>query len=289
MLDKTRSFTTSIATGHDDALGSGAVCDDARHIIVSTSGLSNCCRDVFVTKLTDATHGTTECKKNLVPFDSNNHAPVFDGTKFVYFMEYSSKSGNGHRFGRVDVDTWMFEELPQLPGTKFGGVSSGCWHNGVVFAVDADKELCGFDVATNKWSRCGVKVPSKGGGACVRLLSNPHDTQNLFVMVWDGGLHKINLTTHEVSLVSNSPVPFIMPRDVLLVGCDATTFVVVAALQGGQWHMLESKTKQWAMLEGWKPFKSEFNRNYLVFMPSLRTFYFHVHETDFWEAVVLPC
>ena len=81
--------------------------DDARHIIiVSTSHDANWCRDVFVTQLSDAEHGTTACKKNLIPFCSANHAPVFYGTKHVYFMEYLYQNGNRHRFGRVDVDTW---------------------------------------------------------------------------------------------------------------------------------------------------------------------------------------
>ena len=172
---QTKSKTTGIATGHEGATCGGAVFDDARHIIVSTSYGANWCRDVFVTQLSDATHGTTTCKKNLVPFSSTNHAPVFDGTKHVYFMERSNKDGNGHRFGRVDVDTWVFEELPQLPGTKFGVVFAGCWHNGAVYAVDADKQLCAFDVAHNTWSRCGVQLPAPHDDVCVRLLSNPHD------------------------------------------------------------------------------------------------------------------
>ena len=53
------------------------------------------------------------------------------------------------------------------------------------------------------------------------------------------------------------------------------------------WHAFDSRTKQWAKLVGWKPSKGEFNHNYLVFAPSLRSFYFHIHNTDTWEAVSL--
>ena len=184
----TRSKTTDIETGHKGADSGGAVFDDARHIIVSTSFDANRCRDVFVTQLSDdAEHGTTTCKKDLVPFDSVNHAPVFDGTKHVYFMEHSYKDGNGHRFGRVDVDTWVFEELPQLLGAKFGATFSGCWHNGAVYAVDADKQLCAFDVAHNTWSRCGVKLPAPHDDVCVRMLSNPHDPTTSLLWRWTVG------------------------------------------------------------------------------------------------------
>ena len=271
-----------------DAAHYSCVIDDTRRIIVSVSDDSNECHDVFVTQLTDATHGTTTCKKNLVPFGSTNHAPVFDGTKHVFFMEYSNNC-DGRRFGCVDVDTWVFEELPQLPGTKFGVVFSGCWHNGKVFAVDADKQLCAFDVAHNTWSRCGVTIPTPHGDAVrVRLLSNPHDTQHIFVMVCDGGLHVIDLEAHTVSLLSTPPVPFDKTRDVVVVGgADKDTFVVVAALCEGVWHVFDSHTKQWTKLGMWKPFKGELNHNFLVFSPTLRSFFFHIHNTDTWEAVPL--
>ena len=61
---------------NEGATCGGAVFDDARHIIVSISYDANWCRDVFVTQLSDATHGTTTCKKNLVPFGSTSHAGV---------------------------------------------------------------------------------------------------------------------------------------------------------------------------------------------------------------------
>ena len=53
------------------------------------------------------------------------------------------------------------------------------------------------------------------------------------------------------------------------------------------WHAFDSRTKQWAKLDWWKPFDGEFNHNYLVFAPLLRSFYFHIHNTDAWEAVPL--
>ena len=135
--------------------------------------------------------------------------------------------------------------------------------------------------------RCGVKLPAPEDAARVRLRSNPHDPNHIFVMVDSGGLHVVDLVSHTVSLLSTPPVPFDMPRDVALVGVDKDTFVVVAALAEGVWHAFDSRTKQWAKLVGWKPSKGEFNHNYLVFAPSLRSFYFHIHNTDMWEAVSL--
>ena len=173
-------------------------------------------------------------------------------------------------------------------GAKFGATFGGCWHNNKVYAVDADKQLCAFDVASRAWSRCGIKVPSNSEWVNVRLLSNPHDKWHLFVMVWPGGLHRIDLITREVSLVTTPPVPFDMTRDVLLVGRDASTFVVFAALQEGVWHVFNSSTNAWTKLGGWKASKGEYNHNYLVHAVSLGMLFYHVHETDTWEAVPLP-
>ena len=72
---------------------------------MSTCFGANWCRDVLVTQLSDAEHGTTTCKKNIIPFSSISHAPVFDGTKHVYFMEFLYNDEHGRRFGRGDVDT----------------------------------------------------------------------------------------------------------------------------------------------------------------------------------------
>ena len=90
-----------------------------------------------------------------------------------------------------------------------------------------------------------------------------------------------------MSLLSTPPVPFDMSRDVALVGANKDTFVVVAAFAEGVWHAFDSSTKQWAKLDGWKSSKGDYNHNYLVFVPSLRSFYFHIHNTDTWEAVSL--
>ena len=142
-------------------------------------------------------------------------------------------------------------------------------------------------MAHNTRSRCGVKLPAPHDDVCVRLLGNPHDPNHIFVMVMSGGLHVVDLVSHTVSLLSTPPVPFDMPHDDALVGADKNTFVVVAALSEGVWHAFDSRTKQWAKLDRWKPSKGEYTHNYLVFAPSLRSFYFHIHNTDTWEAVPL--
>ena len=53
-------------------------------------------------------------KKDFDPFNSFCHSPVYDESRYVYFMESSYHGENGKRFGRVDLDIFTYEELPQL-------------------------------------------------------------------------------------------------------------------------------------------------------------------------------
>ena len=62
---------------------------------------------------------------------------------------------------------------------------------------------------------------------------------------------------------------------------------MVAALGGGAWHVFDSRTKQWTALGEWKPTSSDTDHNYLVFVPSLRSFFYHIDGTDALEAVPL--
>lgn len=282
----TKSATTDIQAGHEDAVGGGAVYDDLRRIMVSTALESDLCGGVFVVHLGDA-RSTAVLKKGLVPFPTASHAPVYDGTRFVYLMERSGEGHAGCRFGRLDVDTWAFEELQPLPAPKFCAVMGGCWQAGAVYAVDESTELCAYDVARGCWARCGVRVPPMHDGAGVRLLSNPHDTQHVFAMVPGSGLYALNLVDHTASLVSAPPVPFDTPRDALLVAADKNAFVVVAALAEGEWHAYNSLTHQWTKLGEWRPSGSEPTRCYLVFAPSQHAFFYHVHGTEALETVSL--
>ena len=226
-LATTSSLLSDLVTGHNDACCGGAIYDNIRNIIISVTNGYNGCRDVYVTYLND---GATKLKKELVPFSVTNHAPVYDGKKYVYFMEYSYQDGNGKRFGRIDLDTFVFEELPSLPDMKFAATFSGCFHNENVYAVRNDSELCCYNVIERKWNCCDIKVPADNEDICVRLLNDPHNESNCIYMMGynsQGGLYCIDLDKHEVNLISKLPVIYDMLRDALLVQTESNEFIVV--------------------------------------------------------------
>lgn len=291
-LAYTRSAPAALVTGHADARSGGAVLDDTRRRIVSVSDLAGKCRDVFVTTLADAQHGATVCRPGLVPFSSTNHAPVHDGGRYVYFMEYSFRDHAGTRFGRLDLDTLAFEELPPLPaGSKFATTFSGCCHHGTVYAVDATPALCAYDPARRAWARFpDVRLPAEGEFVSVRLLADPQDAPQLLYalgMAAKSGLYRVDIPRRAVSLLSAPPVPYDGTRDVALVRASPSEFVVVAALAEGCWHAYSSKQKAWAALANWAPCKGVFNHNYLLYSSSLRAFFYHIHEHTSFEVVLL--
>ena len=281
------SMETFVEAAHSSTRGGGAVCDDQRKLIVSTCADSNNGRDVLVTRLSTTKKGSATIETLSVPFATASHTPVHDGTKFVYFMEGSTVNEPGSRFGRLDLDSGAFEELLPLPDSAFGNTFGGCWHCGCVYAVDAEMKLCCFNTTTREWRRLGVTVPAKSTCADVRLLSNPHDPEHLYV--FQGRLYKISLVAHTVVRVTDAPEDYDYLRDVLLLGMeDTTALVLVVALRSGTWYMYSSHENQWTKLEYWRPTRSTDDHQYLVHMPSWNMLYYHVSGELAWEGVKLP-
>ena len=283
-IERTRSSTSQIKTGHNHASCCGAIYDSIRNIIVSVSSPSVGCRDLFVTDLDD---GTTELKKGIIPFYSDSHCPVYDGKQFLYFMEYSLKQGKGKRFGRINLDTFLFEELPQLPDSKFAVTFGGCFHDGIIYAVDNDAELCCFNVTTRKWGYCGVDVPTEMDVVSVRLLNDAQNKSDYIHALGPGGLYRIDVENNTIDLVSAVPITYDYLREALLIQTEPDEFIVVTALKNGAWYCFSSKDGSWTALSNWKPCKGSFSHNYLVYSPHALSFYYHIHESDKWEAVLI--
>jgi len=181
---------SDIPAGDSSVFHGGAIFDDVRKQIISVYQNSNKCRDIFVTRLSDAGHGTLEVKRNVIPFDSNVRNPIYDGSRFVYFVQAGWNNGAvlcARRFGRLDLESFTFEELPSLPPEPFkcfAPVFYGCYHYGVVFLADSDMHLCGYEVDKKTWRRFGIVLPLGGGEPWKHgnLLSDPTDEKHLYFL-----------------------------------------------------------------------------------------------------------
>ena len=279
----TRSSETLIkACGPFCCADGGSVYDDKRRLMIGALSEAKSSGDLIVAQLSPSAL-TVTVKSNVVPFSSCGHAPVYDGARFVYFMEDSTKGT--HRFGRVNVDTWAFEELPPLPvhslwkvltflqpAAEFLKEFGGCWHNGAVYALDNRAQLCAFDAERKTWSCCGFTLKgSISDEGILRLLSNPHDPQHLYFMRTGRGLWRVDLQRGTVELISVPPMSYDRAYGASLVALDKDTYIVVAALSGCAWHMFESQTNKWTRLAGRAP--AFYPANSLVFAPDPHAFF----------------
>ena len=205
-------------------------------------------------------------------------------------MEYTYNSEGGKQFGRIDLDTFEFEELPSIPKTKFAS-GNGCFCGENIYAIGKDAELYCYNVSDCKWSQCGIKMPVGEEELWFRLLNDPQNKTHCIHMMTGynskSGLYRIDLDNHTVDLVSSLPVPYDYIREALLIQTEPDQFIVVAALKDGAWYCYSSKNGAWTALEKWKSFKGIYNRNYLVYSPRTLSFYYHIDETDKWETVHL--
>ena len=279
------SVQTEIDAGVPDAACGGSVLDDSRSLIVSTCLGANRGRDLLVTILDDATHGHTE-KYAVLPFSTMHHAPVSDGASHVYFMESAAEDSSGRGFMRVDMDTWRFEKLPDLPGSRFSLMGSGCWHIDSVYVPDEEGCLWRFQASNKTWRRVGgAALPSAEG---VRLLSNPYDAHCLYAMTPSGALHRIDLDTLASELVTQAPGPsFYSRRSALLLAASERTFVVIAALDEGNWSVYSSVARSWSAATSWEPTPRLTDHSGLVYSRANHLLYYHVHGEHTWTAVPL--
>ena len=229
----------------------------------------------------------TEVKQKLIPFDASCHSPVYDGARYVYFMQRGDE-----RFGRVDLESFTFKELSSLSSDKFAQLSGGCFHRGNVYAVDFHASLCYYNVSDRKWNFPGIRVPKYDEDICVKLLNDPHNEANCIYMMScygsKGGLYRIDLDKRSVTLLSSPPVAYLYVKESLLVQLDKDEFIVLAMLQDEIWYCYSSKNGSWTPLHNWKPCHSGFvYQSYLVFSPSMKSFFYHINWTDLWETVKL--
>ena len=297
------STDSGVPSGHSAATNGGAFYDEVRHQIISVYRESNNCRDIYITHLTDPFHGTNEVRRNVIPFDVKLRVPIYDGCRFAYFAESGWNDGEvicGRRFGRVDLDTFSFEELPPIPADPFqmfASVFYGCYHHGVVFMSDGESQLCGYDVERGIWKRYGITLPTIPRSDLEKyrhgtLISDPDDPMHLYLLSSYArpGFCRIDLEARTCTLLSPSPRRGTFDcYDSVLVrsrpGSDS--FVIVVWGIGSSWHMWSSKTHKWKALSDWKEPQADRRRHFLVYAPDTKTFYYRVNGRSTWEAVKL--
>lgn len=88
-LSSTRNSPSEIPTGNNTTHDGGSIFDHKKRIIVSTSGNYNNGMSLKVSKLgSDMNNikGETRLIENVIPFRTHGSYPVYDGEKWIYFL-----------------------------------------------------------------------------------------------------------------------------------------------------------------------------------------------------------
>jgi len=278
-LSDSHSFTSPInaleRTSHDGS----AFYDPQRRIIFAVSGNVNNCKDVLITHITDPTHGTTEIRRNVVPFPSHGQYPVFDGRMYAYFCE--SEGDGNNRFGRLHLDTFVFEELARFP-ESFKEFNSGCFSLGKFYAMSEDDRMKQYDPDTNTWSDTGIQIAEE-----CRLLADPCDEGHFYALCSSTrGLYEINVAEQRKTLISNPPVAFDLGQngEALIVALPDMKRIMFTSLND-RWHYFLFEERRWVELEHWS--RTRNGSAHLVIIPDGPVALYHLDEEASWTGVNL--
>jgi len=272
----TSSSTSSILTADQYSSNGGAIYDPVHKIILSVSGGCNNGRNLKITQMSDGTHGKSTVSAGVIPFQTAFQYPLFDGTKFTYFFQHDNP---GNRFGRVNMDTLTFEELPSLPSGIFLHCCGGCIHNDNIYVINNSNKICEYCVKTQEWKTLNITVPARG-----RLLNNPNDSEGIYAIFSGQRFSRINLENETISDLCKPPLRYDLEggnQEGYLISLPYC-FIIFASLSS-VWHMYHSASDKWIELPKWKR-ATNFSAHF-VYVPEEHTAFYHVQGCTSWEMV----
>lgn len=281
-LETTHSVRSTIATGAESSHDGSAFYDAVREAVVSVSGNEDNCRTVMVM---DVRGGVADARtvrhENAVPYRSHGQYPVYDGRQYAYFLE--SESGDNNRFGRLDLDTLRFEELPALADGSFREFCSGCVVGDRLYAVDDESRVVAYDIDARTWHQ----TPVVFDGSC-RLLADPVADDDTLYALCEGtrGLYAVDLAAGTRRHVADVPESFDLGQngEALLVARPDLSRLLFASLCN-TWYCYDFERARWDRLPAWAETRN--GSAHLVIVPAGPTALYHIDEESTWQTVDL--
>jgi len=276
LFKSSRSVDSGISTEERTSHDGGAFFDPVRDMIVATSGNSNNCRDVMFTYLREEPP-RSEKRGRLVSIENHGQYPVYDGEKYAYFFEMEDNDND--RFGRLDLDTKVFEELPKCPSSflHFGGF---CYLNGFVYTCANSRGTnYRFNVEKNTWERWSV--PGLETSSC-RMQADP--IHNRIVVLCNRNITWVDMETNTVLEKIRIDRNYEMGgnEEMLLINVSDEEYAIFASFSH-DWYVFWSKDKKLHRLSNWRDVSN--NSGHLVFDPETCRFYYHIDGDRTWSMV----
>jgi len=276
LFKSSRSADSRIPAGERTSHDGGAFFDPVRNMIVATSGNSSNGRDVMFTYLREDPP-RSEKRSGIVSIENHGQYPVYDGEKYAYFFEM--EDNNNDRFGRLDLDTKTFEELPKCPSSflHFGGF---CYLNGFVYtAANSRGTNYKFNVEKGAWERWSV--PGLDTGSC-RMQADP--LHNRIAVLCGRAIQWVDVETNTVTEKIRIDRNYEMGgnEEMLLINVSSDEYAIFASFSH-DWYVFWSKDKKLHRLSNWRNVSN--NSGHLVFDPETCRFYYHIDGGNTWSMV----
>lgn len=135
----------------------GSIYDQRRKIVVSVTGIKDKMTNLMVMKLKGESgelEGDVKNVEGVIPFESGNVRPIYDGIRYIYFV--GIKDGLRNQFGRINIEKIeekTFETLPSLPDKEkdnkrqFIFPSGGVYHFGKIYVQDSERKIWQFSIS----------------------------------------------------------------------------------------------------------------------------------------------
>jgi hypothetical protein len=221
--------------------------------------------------------------RNVIPFNVFNR-PVFDGDRFLY-VQQNSFDGNSRRFGCVDVETMVFEELPEAP-RSFGWVNS-FFHDGAVFAFDYGGRGMKYDVKQGVWSDASPINAENGSDARCCFIEHPWDDSLVIYLAANGSVRVVRIEDGAVvkQFQSCYDGPNNRPEAVAVKAPHGEFHLLVCyGCNNCPWRVFSSATDTWTDLQ-WPSTGN--NSSNAVFDPETMQLFYHIKGQDKWTTVKL--
>jgi len=175
-----------------------------------------------------------------LPFPTHGSYPCADVENQCVYVFEDSDSVHGNGFGRIDVNTLVFESLPAVPlaHTRY---SSCCVQGGFFWKLAGGNTLYCFDTGTQTWDSSGTSLTGPAG-----LMADPRDPDVIWMMEQGNGLRRYSISERSLTLASNCPTWFNLGANYphFLVPNDENGVIIVVYCSG-TWNCYDSTSNTW--------------------------------------------
>jgi len=276
-IENSRREESNISQNVDSFITGGATFYRPHNSLIFVSGRSDEGRTVFEI---DVTTGEQKTYSNVIPFRMVFSRPLFDGNGSMYCFEGTGGSGGTH-FGRFDLETHVFEPLPNGPRNFKRGTKHNILGN-KLYAVCEGKCVYSFDLGKRVWGSSPETGPFRH--KCCLMTDKE---ENCIYVLSKRELIRWDPETDETKMLRAPPKNFTInsSREAFMVKTFDGDFFIFVSFPDSDMYVYSSKTDEWKALPNWGMVTK--STSHLCMDVENRIFYYPHQLSQRWVRVVI--